>query len=76
MNHEEEKKVKMIEERLNREDEGRFPSALLRGEFDERESARSFQEALRQWRGENINGEREQMSEDAMWRPVRLGKTA
>uniref|UniRef100_A0A3Q3VTH5 B box-type domain-containing protein n=1 Tax=Mola mola TaxID=94237 RepID=A0A3Q3VTH5_MOLML len=47
-----EKKVEMIEEGLKRADEKGFPNTLLIGEYDEEESVRVFQEALRQWRGE------------------------
>ncbi|XP_029302295.1 uncharacterized protein LOC115017749 [Cottoperca gobio] len=44
---------------------------LLRGEYNEEESTRSFQEALRQWRGEKSEGAGDPMSEDAMWTPTR-----
>uniref|UniRef100_A0A3Q3VZU1 B box-type domain-containing protein n=1 Tax=Mola mola TaxID=94237 RepID=A0A3Q3VZU1_MOLML len=50
--NQEEKKVEMIEEGLKRADEKGFPNTLLIGEYDEEESVRVFQEALRQWRGE------------------------
>nr|XP_043887985.1 cell wall protein RBR3 isoform X2 [Solea senegalensis] len=50
-----------------------FPTCLLGGEYDEEESARSFQEALRQWRGETNDeaGDRMEENEVAMWIPVR-----
>ncbi|XP_056229213.1 mucin-2 isoform X1 [Seriola aureovittata] len=71
VNHGEEKKLEIIEEGLNREDEKGFPTSLLRGEYNEEESARSFQEALRQWRGETSDGAGDPIREDAMWIPVR-----
>ncbi|GLD57129.1 zinc finger B-box domain-containing protein 1 isoform X1 [Lates japonicus] len=71
VNHGEEKKVEMTEEGLKREAERGTPTSLLRGEYDEEESARSFQEALRQWRGERSNGAGEPMREETMWIPVR-----
>ncbi|XP_058490447.1 uncharacterized protein zbbx [Solea solea] len=50
-----------------------FPTCLLGGEYDEEESARSFQEALRQWRGETNDeaGDHMEENEVAMWIPVR-----
>ncbi|XP_037334101.2 uncharacterized protein zbbx isoform X2 [Pungitius pungitius] len=60
--HHEEKKVEVIEE-------GRKMS-FLEGEYNEVESASSFQEALRQWRGEKTDGSAESMSKDAMWTPI------
>uniref|UniRef100_A0A665W2U6 Uncharacterized protein n=1 Tax=Echeneis naucrates TaxID=173247 RepID=A0A665W2U6_ECHNA len=54
VNHGEEKNL--LDEGLNCENGTGFPTSLLRGEYDEEESARSFQEALRQWRGETIDG--------------------
>ncbi|XP_074497789.1 uncharacterized protein zbbx isoform X1 [Sebastes fasciatus] len=69
---EEEEKMEMIEERQRREDERGFPTSLLRGEYNEEESATSFQEALRQWRGEKSDDEsREPRNEEAMWTPIR-----
>ncbi|XP_034723397.1 uncharacterized protein zbbx isoform X2 [Etheostoma cragini] len=55
-----EEKVEMIEEGQD--------ESLFRGEYNEEESARSFQEAVKQWRGEKSE---EPTSEDAMWTPVR-----
>ncbi|XP_038549941.1 uncharacterized protein zbbx isoform X2 [Micropterus salmoides] len=69
VNHGEEKKVEMSEEGPEREDERGFPTSLLRGVYSEKESAQSFQEALRQWRGEKRDGAC--MTEDAMWTPFR-----
>ncbi|KAG8002122.1 Zinc finger B-box domain-containing protein 1, partial [Nibea albiflora] len=64
--------VEMTEEVQKREDAVGFPASLLRGVYNEEESARSFQEALRQWRGEKSGGRREEpRSEEAMWTPVR-----
>uniref|UniRef100_A0A3P8TRW3 B box-type domain-containing protein n=1 Tax=Amphiprion percula TaxID=161767 RepID=A0A3P8TRW3_AMPPE len=53
-----------------------FPSPLLSGEYNEEESARSFQEALRQWRGEKSDGSGggEGTMTNAMCIPVKLGK--
>ncbi|KAM7413362.1 hypothetical protein PAMA_020651 [Pampus argenteus] len=67
----EEKKVDMTEDRQERKNEKGFFTSLLGGEYDEENSARSFQEALRQWRGEGSDGEGELMTQDAMWTPVR-----
>lgn len=64
----------MTEEGLKRPDERGFTTTLLRGEYNEEESARSFQEALRQWRGEKSDGVGEPITEDAMWTPVRPGE--
>uniref|UniRef100_A0A3Q1FML4 Uncharacterized LOC110955998 n=1 Tax=Acanthochromis polyacanthus TaxID=80966 RepID=A0A3Q1FML4_9TELE len=52
VNHGEEKTV------VGRTEDGNkgYPSPLLSGEYNEEESARSFQEALRQWRGEKSDG--------------------
>ncbi|XP_063763442.1 uncharacterized protein zbbx [Eleginops maclovinus] len=61
----EEKKVDMIEDR---EDGEGFPTSLLTGEYNEEESTRSFQEALRQWRGDEAA---ETMTEGPMWTPIR-----
>uniref|UniRef100_A0A671Y7N2 B box-type domain-containing protein n=1 Tax=Sparus aurata TaxID=8175 RepID=A0A671Y7N2_SPAAU len=66
-----EKKVEMTEEGLNRGDERGVPTDLFSGEYNEEDSARSFQEALRQWRGEKSDEAGEPMSEEAMWIPVR-----
>ncbi|KAF0030616.1 hypothetical protein F2P81_017347 [Scophthalmus maximus] len=41
---------------LARGDEKGFPTSLLSGEYNEEESASSFQAALRQWRGETSDG--------------------
>ena len=72
MDHGEEK---MVEEEQSREDEGGFPTSLLRGHYSAEESARSFQEALRQWRGEKGDGAGEPpMREEALWRPIRPGE--
>ncbi|XP_044059693.1 uncharacterized protein zbbx isoform X2 [Siniperca chuatsi] len=71
VNHGEEKKVEMCEEGPKKEDERGFPTSLFRGEYNEEESVRSFQEALRQWRGEKSDGAGKPMSEDAMWTPFR-----
>ncbi|XP_056297360.1 uncharacterized protein zbbx isoform X3 [Pseudoliparis swirei] len=60
--HGEETKVDMIEHGQN--------MSFLKGEYNEAESARSFQEALRRWRGEKSDGSGESMSEDAMWTPI------
>lgn len=70
INHKDEEKVEMIEEG---QDERGFPTSLLRGEYNEEESARSFQEALKQWRGEKSDEAGEPTSEDAMWTPIRPG---
>ncbi|KAJ4935723.1 hypothetical protein JOQ06_017251, partial [Pogonophryne albipinna] len=61
----EEKRVEMIEDR---EDGDGFPTSLLTGEYNEEESTRSFQEALRQWRGDEAA---ETTTEEAMWTPIR-----
>ncbi|XP_034460134.1 mucin-17 isoform X2 [Hippoglossus hippoglossus] len=70
---------KNFESGVKREDERGFPSSLLRGEYNEVESARSFQEAVRQWRGQTSDGAGEPISEEAMWipdRPVSVSATA
>nr|XP_020456111.1 zinc finger B-box domain-containing protein 1 isoform X2 [Monopterus albus] len=64
VNHGKEKKVETEEEPEN-EDRSEFLTSLLRGEYSEEESARSFQEALRQWRGEKSDG-----AEEPLWIPV------
>ncbi|KAF3848020.1 hypothetical protein F7725_021048 [Dissostichus mawsoni] len=65
VDQEEEKRVEMIEDR---EDEEGFPISLLTGEYNEEESTRSFQEALRQWRGDEAA---KTTTEEAMWIPIR-----
>ncbi|XP_034404921.1 zinc finger B-box domain-containing protein 1 [Cyclopterus lumpus] len=60
--HGEETKVEMIEKGQK--------MSFLKGEYNEVESARSFHEALRQWRGEKSEESGESMSEDAMWTPI------
>ncbi|CAB1424964.1 unnamed protein product, partial [Pleuronectes platessa] len=62
---------KQFESGLKREDERGFPSSLLRGEYNEVESARSFQEAVRQWRGQTSDGAGEPIRKEAMWTPDR-----
>ncbi|XP_019950441.2 mucin-17 isoform X1 [Paralichthys olivaceus] len=73
VNHTEEKNFEMG---MKREEERGFPSSLLRGEYNEAESAKSFQEALRQWRGQMSDGAGD---EEAMWTfdlPVSVSATA
>ncbi|KAI9528903.1 hypothetical protein NQZ68_015668, partial [Dissostichus eleginoides] len=65
VDQEEEKRVEMIEDR---EDGEGFPISLLTGEYNEEESTRSFQEALRQWRGDEAA---KTTTEEAMWIPIR-----
>ncbi|XP_041666254.1 mucin-17 isoform X2 [Cheilinus undulatus] len=60
--HRNEKKKGMMEETPKNNHEKGFSSSLLRGEYNEEESAKSFQEALRQWRGER--------SKEAMFTPI------
>ncbi|XP_036939857.1 uncharacterized protein zbbx isoform X2 [Acanthopagrus latus] len=71
VNQVKEKKVEMTEEGRNRGDERGVPTDLFSGEYNEEDSARSFQEALRQWRGQKSDEARDPMSEEAMWIPVR-----
>lgn len=66
----EQKRAETIGEGPERKDQRGLPSGLLRGEYNEEESARSFLEALRQWRGEKNDGAGKPMSEGAMWTPV------
>ncbi|XP_070826787.1 zinc finger B-box domain-containing protein 1-like [Chaetodon trifascialis] len=73
VNHGEEKMPEIIEEEPKKEVEWGFPTTLLRGDYNEEESARSFQEALRQWRGERSDGAEEPVTEDTNRRvPVRV----
>lgn len=74
VNQVKEKKVEMTEEGRNRGDERGVPTDLFSGEYNEEDSARSFQEALRQWRGQTSDEARDPMSEEAMWIPVRPGE--
>lgn len=73
-NQQEEKEVDMTEEGQKEPVERGFPTTLLRGTFSEEESAQSFQDALRQWRGDKKGADGEPLCEDAMWTPVRPGK--
>lgn len=73
-NQQEEKQVEMTEEGQEEPAERGFPRTLLRGTFSEEESAQSFQDALRQWRGDKKGAGGEPLCEDAMWTPVRPGK--
>ncbi|KAM3616779.1 uncharacterized protein V6R79_023314 [Siganus canaliculatus] len=66
--HEEEEQGEMTLERPNLGDESWGPTSLFEGQYDEEESAKSFQEALRQWRAQQ-NPAEEPMSEEAMWTP-------
>ncbi|XP_023153267.2 uncharacterized protein zbbx [Amphiprion ocellaris] len=70
VNHSEEKTMVGRPE----DDNKGFPSPLLSGEYNEEESARSFQEALRQWRGEKSDGSGggEGTMTNAMCIPVKL----
>ncbi|CAJ1065726.1 zinc finger B-box domain-containing protein 1 isoform X1 [Xyrichtys novacula] len=61
---------KVTEERPKSGLKREFTDSLLKGEYNEEESARSFQEALRQWREENTDDAGETMSKEAMWIPV------
>ncbi|KAM6932152.1 uncharacterized protein zbbx [Lycodopsis pacificus] len=60
--HGDEEKSETIEEGQN--------MSFLKGDYNEVESVRSFQEALRQWRGEKSDGSGEPTSEGAMWTPI------
>ncbi|XP_042342870.1 zinc finger B-box domain-containing protein 1 [Plectropomus leopardus] len=71
VNHGEGEMVELIKKGQKREDETGFPSSLLRGEYNEEEAARSFQEALRQWRERKSDGAGEPKNEGAMWTPIR-----
>ncbi|XP_026221301.1 uncharacterized protein zbbx isoform X2 [Anabas testudineus] len=71
INEGEKKKLEITKEQLKRKDAEEIPESLLRGEFSEEESARSFQEALRQWREEKSGATGELTSESAMWIPAR-----
>ncbi|KAL0973460.1 hypothetical protein UPYG_G00203930 [Umbra pygmaea] len=70
-----EENEKASDDELQKEEEEEVEMAthsLLTGEYDEEESARSFREALRQWRGERREGEdSEQIGarEDTIWGP-------
>uniref|UniRef100_A0A674DX41 Zinc finger B-box domain containing n=2 Tax=Salmo trutta TaxID=8032 RepID=A0A674DX41_SALTR len=55
-----------FDELEDEEEKEMLTTSLLGGEYDEEESALSFQEALRQWRGEG--GERGERG-DAIWKP-------
>lgn len=74
INQDEEKKLEITKEQLKRKDAEEIPESLLRGEFSEEESARSFQEALRQWREEKSGATGELTTESAMWIPARPGE--
>ncbi|XP_034557079.1 zinc finger B-box domain-containing protein 1 isoform X2 [Notolabrus celidotus] len=65
------KKEKIMEERPKSDHKKECTDSLLRGEYNEDESARSFQEALRQWRKEKGDVAGKTTSEEAMWMPVR-----
>ncbi|XP_059186406.1 uncharacterized protein zbbx [Centropristis striata] len=69
VNHGEEDNAELIEGQ-ERKDKKAFPTSLLSGQYSEEVSARSFQEALREWRGEKSDGAGEPMSEEAMWTPI------
>ncbi|XP_062275895.1 zinc finger B-box domain-containing protein 1 [Scomber scombrus] len=71
VNHGEEIEVETTGDGREREDKKGFSTSLFGGEYNEEVSARSFQEALRQWRGERSDVEGETMIQDAMWTPVR-----
>lgn len=73
MNDGEEQNEDIIEEGGKQYDDTVFPSSLLEGEYHEEESARSFQEALRQWRGERHDGAGKYMTGEAMWTPDEPG---
>lgn len=74
MNYGEEKEVETTGDGRKREDKKGFSTSLFGGEYNEEVSARSFQEALRQWRGEKSDVEGETMIQDGMWTPVRPGE--
>ncbi|XP_076591382.1 uncharacterized protein zbbx [Chaetodon auriga] len=71
VNHGEEKMPEITEEEQKKEVEWGFPGTLLRGDYNEEESARSFQEALGQWRREKSDGAEEPVTEDTRGAPVR-----
>ncbi|XP_075330360.1 uncharacterized protein zbbx [Odontesthes bonariensis] len=66
MSHEEDEKVGITEDH-----KGGLPSTLLTGQYSEEGSARYFQEALREWRGEGSHEEEQPMIFQAMWTPLR-----
>lgn len=74
LNQQEEENIEIIKEELKMPDERAVGPSLLIGEFNEEESKRSFQEALRQWRGERSGGVSEPIIQDAAWTPVPPGK--
>lgn len=71
-----ENKVEITEDEQETKDEEGFPTSLLKGEYNEEESARSFQEALRQWKEDKRDGAAQLTSEGAMWMPVQSGELA
>ncbi|XP_067364665.1 uncharacterized protein zbbx isoform X1 [Channa argus] len=71
MNRLGEKKAEVKEEGLKKKKEEDFPMSLLRGQYSEEESARSFQKALKQWRGEKSHPTGEPTCDSGMWKPVR-----
>ncbi|XP_030007103.1 zinc finger B-box domain-containing protein 1 [Sphaeramia orbicularis] len=69
VSHKENRSVEVVDEEQKGEKE-QLPASLLSGLYDEEESARSFQEALRQWRGGGGGGGGGPMIEGAVWVPV------
>lgn len=55
-------------------EESTFTPGLLLGHFDQEQSDRSFQEALRQWRRDRRPGALEHTHQAATWTPVPAGK--
>lgn len=75
INQSEEKNLEITEEEMKMKDEEELPMSLLRGEYSEEESARSFQEIIRQWRAQKSDPTGIPKSEGAMWTPVRPGES-
>ncbi|KAK2847047.1 hypothetical protein Q5P01_010046 [Channa striata] len=70
MNLDGEKKEKLQDEELKRKNDEDFPMSPLRGQYSEEESARSFQEALKQWRRETSDPTGEPTYEGGVWKPI------
>lgn len=69
MKHEEEKAAGVIED-----NKSELANSVFTGQYSEEESARSFQEALLQWRKERRDGKGNFVTTDLLWTPMEPGE--
>lgn len=59
---------------LIKDDNSELANSSFTGQYNEEESARSFQAAVMQWRKERRDGTRKLVTTDALWTPFKPGE--